>query len=893
MDLYPDINDPDFQAKLAKKREFRSPLYSPDGLHEHQEFVRRFLSPYTPYKCLLLFHALGSGKSFACIAVAVDYYIHSGYKCIVVTKGESGRNNFLRQVKLFHNMSQQRDMWDPSIFLMRRYIALSNYISKKSDDELFTQFSNMTIVFDEIHNVNNTNLINILCESSSLSPSVNDEISANVLKQLNRLLLCAKHIIVLMCTATPMTDTPDQIRSILALCNTVCSRNYLRCATGIVSYNDNIKDKPNAIFEGDDYRGIKLLMSEMISHQRDTYINEKQKGTPNDIYRSLTHISLFCTPDYHGRHFTESEMYTPKITITYHTQRGEQRNIKYVKYCPKQSLINYLRRPQLAECSAKYNKLLNFLEYGEKTFVFIEEVQGSGLLLLAAILEVNGYQMYAGEPLHTLKPNIKRFTICVGRLDICPNIEDRLEGFNCFANNTGDYIQVLLGSKVISESISLLNVTQFHSITPHWNHSTIDQAIGRVIRSGSHFNLIDKTVKVYRHVAFVQDRNTKYGIDLDKINKSIDKQAQINDIISELRDNAVEKECFNPRFLPPDDFRTFAAVYAKYYIYDFINHISKFLSIPSSNRINSCTLSELSNLTKHHELVCKEVVAYIITRNIPVFKSNTHNLYLRIYSDNLFAVSDPSLPFVTLLPMQPFEVIESHYKQYTPLEPEVPPTQDPFPPSYLDPEIFSQLTSPELFDVFRYLPVIQKTSFVEFCILKEKTYILDNILFDYLYDNDTNIYYHFIMYKNLTTSYTSSTPIPKHSQGKTRYFDGNTWSYLQDDKEILQCYRTLINNKIEDLYAQFGYVGIISSIDGKMRLRLRQHENLEKSETDLRYIMRGRSLHSISKNTLQEIYASLMQNSSRDITSFYNLSIAQLASLIDAKLVSMSRYIII
>ena len=87
--LYPNLNDPNFNIKIAKKREFSETKY--DGtLHDnieeysdsvcnaefelapHQLFTRNFLSFNTPYNSLLLFHGLGSGKTCSAISVAEE-----------------------------------------------------------------------------------------------------------------------------------------------------------------------------------------------------------------------------------------------------------------------------------------------------------------------------------------------------------------------------------------------------------------------------------------------------------------------------------------------------------------------------------------------------------------------------------------------------------------------------------------------------------------------------------------------------------------------------------------------------------------------------------------------------------------------------------------------------
>jgi len=86
--LYPELNDPNFNVKIAKRKEFNDTQY--DGtvldikeqadklcnmdfeLLPHQLFVKNFMSMQTPYNCLLLFHSLGSGKSCSSIGIAEE-----------------------------------------------------------------------------------------------------------------------------------------------------------------------------------------------------------------------------------------------------------------------------------------------------------------------------------------------------------------------------------------------------------------------------------------------------------------------------------------------------------------------------------------------------------------------------------------------------------------------------------------------------------------------------------------------------------------------------------------------------------------------------------------------------------------------------------------------------
>jgi hypothetical protein len=86
--LYPEIDDPNFNIKIAKKKEFNDTQY--DGkiydiqkqaekmcnaefeLMPHQLFVKNFLSFQTPYNSLLLYHGLGTGKTCTAITIAEE-----------------------------------------------------------------------------------------------------------------------------------------------------------------------------------------------------------------------------------------------------------------------------------------------------------------------------------------------------------------------------------------------------------------------------------------------------------------------------------------------------------------------------------------------------------------------------------------------------------------------------------------------------------------------------------------------------------------------------------------------------------------------------------------------------------------------------------------------------
>jgi hypothetical protein len=117
--LYPNLNDVNFNIKIAEKKEFNDTKY--DGtihkdikeyadmlakadyeLAPHQLFVKNFLSSQTPYNSLLLYHMLGSGKTCSAIGVCEemrDYMKQMGItKRIIIVASENVQDNFKLQL---------------------------------------------------------------------------------------------------------------------------------------------------------------------------------------------------------------------------------------------------------------------------------------------------------------------------------------------------------------------------------------------------------------------------------------------------------------------------------------------------------------------------------------------------------------------------------------------------------------------------------------------------------------------------------------------------------------------------------------------------------------------------------------------------------------------------
>lgn len=224
--MYPAISNR-IQYDIAQKAEFND-FYNKEGLYDHQEFVRRYLSPFTPYNGLFLFHSLGSGKSMACIAVAIDHYQFDGKKCIIVTKGDSGTQNFWAQIHQYLDMRKKAfpdSTLEPrKIFIMEHYISLNHKVSGMENEQITEKFSNKILIFDEIHNVRRFG------ETDGVYNSI------------SRIIKVSTNTKTVLATATPMINEVSQIYSTLNL----LSKDY----NGILSFNSVVRNRPRVRYMG-------------------------------------------------------------------------------------------------------------------------------------------------------------------------------------------------------------------------------------------------------------------------------------------------------------------------------------------------------------------------------------------------------------------------------------------------------------------------------------------------------------------------------------------------------------------------------------------------------------------------------------------------------------------
>ena len=167
--LYPSLDDPYFNQKIAHRNEFSSFEYSADitkplkktadficknpefELLNHQLFVKSFISQNTPYKSILLYHGLGSGKTCSAIGIAEEmreYMKSIGItQRIIVVASTNVQSNF--RLQLFDERRIEEDpiteRWTSRSCIGNKLIREINPVGAKMTHEKLVSQAKMII----------------------------------------------------------------------------------------------------------------------------------------------------------------------------------------------------------------------------------------------------------------------------------------------------------------------------------------------------------------------------------------------------------------------------------------------------------------------------------------------------------------------------------------------------------------------------------------------------------------------------------------------------------------------------------------------------------------------------------------------------------------------------
>lgn len=529
------------------------------GQYNHQKMIARFFSTVTPYNRLLLFHSMGTGKT--CTAIAAieqiryekDSYIKGA---TIFAKGTRLLKNFTQEL-LFtctdgryipDNYDKLTDMERvirtrksvETFYEFHTFEKFAKDISGYSDEKL-KEWNNHILVLDEIQNIRE--------KDEKTKKDDTDELF--MYKQFHRFLHVVENCKVLLLSGTPMKNGPEEFGSVMNLLLPLDDQfeerfvaNYFldgkrfdpskeaefaRKISGKVSYLKSVITDVRKDFIGEklglDHFIVKS--SEMSDFQNEAYLRAlaSDKGD-RAFYSNSRQAALFVFPD--GTWGSDG----------FNRYFSKRRYGNKTQFIPSREFTDALAANPISKFSCKYAQLIDTLT--SKSFAYCEYVNGSGAIVLSKCLEAAGFSAATG----TETTKRKRYVLINNQSSSNAQIQTVINRFNADDNVDGEYIQLVIGSKVIAEGFTFKSIRQEYILTPDWNYAIIEQAIARGWRLNSHKQLINRgdtdiTVKIYQQVAFPQNRDRR-SIDYHMYQTSEQKDVIIKQIEHIIKTNAFD-----------------------------------------------------------------------------------------------------------------------------------------------------------------------------------------------------------------------------------------------------------------------------------------------------------------------------------------------------------------
>lgn len=619
--VFPDYGDPQFQKKIADLEEFQilSPPSTPHvaTLEEYkhrvdqycggfekmlyQHLVQQYLSHRTPYRGLLLYHGLGSGKTCSAITIAEGFLaqnvIHTqrkGDAPVWVVLPQTLQDGFQQEIFQSSSLLKDTGIFDQCTgdsYRRMVFQAKGVDVEKKIVQLLRKRYKMMTYegFASEVEDLKKKGVLNdvlmnkviIIDEAHNLRTEETDKRYADALMEVATIGINTR---IVLLSATPMYDKADEILWLLSVLMANDRRKFPISSS--LFNKDGTKNVEN-------FKILQQLASEYISYIKGTNpFTFAVRLSPKD-----SNLPIFTRPTWSKNirdglisspmsEYQASIMATLKSGATSRQvanvcypsnakvaekgffgvfQRIDQQDPLQVKYTPNH-MDALLPGEKLSSIAPKIDRICSFIRKSEGIVVIYSQYIWNGVLPMAIALEHMGFRRY-GAPniLHeaTIEdrityPDIPSPNYCIlsgdrtvmGNLSI-PRILNKLKDRS---NIHGKNIKVVIMSPVAGEGLSLRNVREVHVLDPWYHFNLLEQVIGRAIRTCSHTMLPveERNVTVFLHAITNDEDDT---VDMRSYEIAATKLAQTEEVHTLIRDHAMDCPLLNHvNFIPKSSF---------------------------------------------------------------------------------------------------------------------------------------------------------------------------------------------------------------------------------------------------------------------------------------------------------------------------------------------------
>lgn len=529
-------------------------------LRKYQTFISEYLTAESPYRGILIYHGLGSGKTASSINLYNILYNHDSNWNMFVLLKSSLKESWVTEIEKFiENTSMKESI---------HFITYDSATAMKQLEEK-KKFSDATkkslFVIEEAHNFIN-----------SVYGSVKKGMLKNSIKIYEEILQEQKEkpeTKVVLLSGTPMINKPFELALLFNLIrpgafptsedefnhiyvtnseypslNKHTKNRFQRRILGLVSYYYGSTP--------DYYASIKhfSVNSEMSSYQYSKYfesqlledkisLNMIKKGRKSTLFKTYTRqTSNFVFPNIYGDEqrpksidFKLTEREISEIENKSNSKITAKNSINYAEYHDKlkyfiEKFVSYLNTLEKEDESNGHTINDDITEFANSNITFAEfnklqkkskiyqamyessakytnaifnvmRCNGAGLVY-ANYVKVEGLEMFKIYLSYCGFGVSRKYNFIEFHSEI--DIKDRYEGMkriNAKDNITGSKVKLILISSAGVEGLNLNNIRHVHILDPYWNETRIKQVIGRAIRACSHVDLpIDeRIVNVYRY----------------------------------------------------------------------------------------------------------------------------------------------------------------------------------------------------------------------------------------------------------------------------------------------------------------------------------------------------------------------------------------------------------
>ena len=118
---YPDYDDNNFIKKIMSKKEFAINKINKEDiegvnkeffeLSNNQQFLKKFISPNTPYRSIYLYHGVGVGKTCASIQISDNFKNYFSKKILVILPSTL-KDNYKKELFNIKKLNKDDDNMD-------------------------------------------------------------------------------------------------------------------------------------------------------------------------------------------------------------------------------------------------------------------------------------------------------------------------------------------------------------------------------------------------------------------------------------------------------------------------------------------------------------------------------------------------------------------------------------------------------------------------------------------------------------------------------------------------------------------------------------------------------------------------------------------------------------